>query len=730
LAAKYAYSMMWRASASRFSADGASVLNNLCAAETAGEARRRMVRRPKASPSVTRYASGDQDQYRSIVDNAPEILALLGATGIILYVNPQTEKVLGYGRDEIEGRNIFDFIHLEDKHRAEQEYSKTVRQEGERVPSVLRLRDAGGEWVPFEIIANNRLQDPSTQAVVFTARDLRFRNEIEVAIHRANSDTEAEVVKRTTELTKINAELRIENQARRQAERRLQHTVSLLNATLDSTADGILVVSIDGKVTSWNRKFVEMWRLDSDSSIARSDQGLLELVSEQLLSPDDFLLKVQALYANPAATSFDVLLFKDGRIFERYSQPQRIADKITGRVWSFRDVTRARNLELGLRHSQKMEALGRLAGGIAHDFNNLLMLISGSVTHLLAQSSPEEARVTCEQILAATNRAASVTKQLLTFSRKQPDTPTLADLNLIVLNLERMLRTLLSDQIQLQVSVAADPQPVYVDVSQIEMMIVNLAVNAQDAMPNGGRLSISTASEMLSPHDSGKNEKSRKFAVLDVSDTGDGMTPEVQAHIFEPFFTTKELGRGTGLGLSTVLGIVERSRGRVEVQSKIKHGTTFRVCLPQVEYPRPVPVSPSASPLAGGNETILLAEDESGIRTMTRAYLESLGYRVLEAADGSEAIERSLEYAGPIHLVLTDLQMPGIRGDLAVKQIRAHRSTIKAIFMSGYADQDVAEESILYKPFELPELGRRLRSVLGRTSPKDGHKTHPAEKPA
>jgi PAS domain S-box-containing protein len=686
-------------------------------------------RRLKTKDDVGHSAPEHQNRYRSIVENAPDIMALLAAEGMILYVNPHTEKLLGYRHGEVEGRSIFEFVHPEDAPRAAQEYSGTIQQQGEGVPSVLRLRDAAGMWVPFEIIANNRLGDPDLQAVVFTARDLRFRKEIEDTIRRANADTEAEVERRTTELAKINAELRIENQARRQAESRLQHTVSLLNATLDSTTDGILVVANDGSVTSCNQKFVEMWCLSCEVTLGKNDERFLAEATKQLQSPNEFLERVRAVYADPSATSFDVLHFKDGRIIERHSQPQRIDDQIKGRVWSFRDVTRARNLELELRQSQKMEALGRLAGGIAHDFNNLLMLISGYVTQLMENPSLEEGFGTCEQILATTRRAASVTKQLLAFSRKQPDALAVADLNLIVLNLERMLRRLLSDQIQLEFTVSDDPQPVYVDVSQIEMMIMNLAINAQDAMPEGGRLSISTTSEQIPAEGGDKDANTKPFAVLVVSDTGHGMSREVQARIFEPFFTTKQIGRGTGLGLSTVLGFVERVGGHVAVDSEPNRGATFRVYLPRVEAAPAVPlVAPSVAPPGGGNETILLAEDESGIRAMTRAYLEALGYRVLEAADGSEAIERSLEYGGPIHLVLTDLLMPGVRGDSAVKTIRAHRPAIKVIFMSGYADQDLSadSENILYKPFELPELGRRLRLALDDGSAKAARHFDPA----
>ena len=664
-----------------------------------------------------------QKLCRSIVEHVPEVLALLDADGKILYVNPQTEKVLGYRQDEVDRRDIFDLVHPADLQRARQEYSVTVRQEGEQVPSFLRIRDNRGEWIPFEIIANNRLRDPEVRGVIFTARDLRFRKDIEAAILRANADTEAEVAKRTTELTKINAELRIENQARRQAENRLEHTISLLHATLDSTADGILVVSLDGRVASCNKKFAEMWRLDCGPSIEKDDQALLARVSDQLQGPRDFLDKVRLLYADPAATSFDVLFFRDGRIFERYSQPQLLDQNINGRVWSFRDVTRARNLEAELRQSQKMEALGKLAGGVAHDFNNLLMLITGYASQAAEQTSIDEVRNLANQIQVTTKRAASLTKQLLTFSRKQPAAPVTVDLNAILMNLELMLRRLLADEIQLEVSLAPDPQPVLVDVPEIELMVLNLAVNAQDAMPDGGRLSFKTYSTSVLPEGNHLDEKPQSFVVLEVSDTGHGMTPEVQERIFEPFYTTKQAGRGTGLGLSTVSGIAKRAHGKVEVTSELNQGATFRVYLPRFAAPAPRVSAPSVSVPQGGSETILLAEDESGIRSMTRAYLESLGYRVLEAADGEEAIARASEYAGTINLLLTDLHMPNRRGDSVLEIIRRDRPGVKAIFMSGYVDDQLARgvENLLYKPFTLPELGQQVRTVLDSDSNRVRH---------
>ncbi len=641
-----------------------------------------------------------------LLQNISEIVAVIDADGAIRFTSPQLEKVLGLCPEDVAGQCIFDFIHPDDVHRARLEYSQTIGKPGEAVPSVLRVRDSSGTWIPLEIIANNQLDDPDIRGVIFTARDLRYRREIENTIRLANTDVEKQVEARTTELAKANAALRLENQSRRETEKRLQQTISLLNATFNSTADGLLVVGSDGKVSGCNQHFMAMWHLQRDSAVGLDDAELLSSVAEQLQRPDEFIAKVRALYSEPSATSFDVLSFKDGRIYERYSQPQRLGDRIVGRVWSFRDVTEARRLEEELRQAQKLEALGRLASGIAHDFNNLLMLISGYLGQLSDSGLSAEQEESFEQALAATKRAAALTRQLLAFSRKHRDVPTVTSLNVVVSNMQGMLRSLLSECIRLDISLSEDPVPVLADVLQLEVVLMNLAINAHDAMPGGGVLSLATARH---------EEDSRTFAVLTVTDTGKGMTPDVQAHIFEPFFTTKELGKGTGLGLATVYGIVQRSGGRIEVESEPQRGTQFRVYLPETKA---VPVSPiamaSLPPPAPGHETILLAEDEAGIRAMTRAYLEGLGYRVLEAADGLDAVQVSREYRGRIDLVLTDLLMPIMRGDAAVLSIRQSRPGVKSLYISGCSEDLVTDDSaeVLLKPFEFAELGRRLRSVL------------------
>jgi signal transduction histidine kinase len=578
------------------------------------------------------------------------------------------------------------------------------------------------------------LHDPDIASVIFTARDLRFRQEAEQAVRDANADFDRRVEQRTLEMAKANAALRIENQQRRYTESQLQHSLSLLNSTLESTADGILVVSADRLVSSCNQKFLEMWGIPKIAISGLNDEALLAIAIPQLQDPQKFEDELRALYANPENVSFDTLTLKDGRIFERYSQPQRIGDQIVGRVWSFRDITESHHLEEELRQAQKMEAVGRLAGGVAHDFNNLLMLISGYADQMLKDPDfPVKHREACEQLVEATKRAGALTRQLLAFSRKHPVAPKVVDLNRVVSDMRKMLERILSDRVKLVINFREESLPIYADLGQLELVIMNLALNARDAMPDGGVLSLTTRKEMLAgSSEEGGQPETTNFALLEVNDTGHGMPPEIREHIFEPFFTTKEIGKGTGLGLSTVYGIVEQAGGYISVESEPHHGTTFRVYLPKSREPAAESVEPEEPPVTQGHETILLVEDETGIRTMTKVYLESLGYKVLEAGSTQEALRIARQRRIKIHMLLTDVVMPGMRGDELVRIVRQERPTVVAVYMSGFADLHELDPSIpvVEKPFAFPHLGRRVRAVLDEARKTVRFKKEPRGKKA
>jgi PAS domain S-box-containing protein len=392
------------------------------------------------------------------------------------------------------------------------------------------------------------------------------------------------------------------------------------------------------------------------------------------------------------------------------------------------DVTEQRALEQQLRQAQKMEAVGRLAGGIAHDFNNLLMVISGYCEFLLERIGSDVAlRGSVQEIANAAGRATSLTRQLLAFSRKQILAPKVLDLNAIVTENLKMLRRVIGEDIDLGMVAGAEIGTVKADPGQIEQVIMNLAVNARDAMPHGGKLTIETANvtrdeeyaRLHAPVTPGE------YVMLAISDTGMGMDAETQAQIFEPFFTTKGL-KGTGLGLSTVYGIIKQSGGYIWVYSEPGKGTSFKVYLPRVSATgEAIVAEPSVTnaKLEPAQGTILLVEDESNVRQLAREYLENQGYTVLEAAGGAAAIEISNAHPGPIHLLLTDVIMPGMNGRELAQRVSEIRPNMKVLYMSGYTENAIGHNgtldagiTLLQKPFTLHALKAKVREVLDQTT--------------
>ncbi len=392
------------------------------------------------------------------------------------------------------------------------------------------------------------------------------------------------------------------------------------------------------------------------------------------------------------------------------------------------DVTERRLLEQQLQQSQKMEAVGRLAGGIAHDFNNLLMVISGYAEFLQDRLGPEpELRAPAQEIGSAAGRASSLTRQLLAFSRKQMLAPKILDLNGVVTENLKMLRRMIGEDIDLVLVAANELGSVRADAGQIEQVIMNLAVNARDAMPSGGKLTIETSNITLDEEHARFQAplKPGNYIMLSITDTGAGMDSETKSHIFEPFFTTKG-PKGTGLGLSTVYGIVKQSGGYIWVDSDPGKGTTFRIYLPRVadiaEMPDLAVTTSAVTANEPGTETILLVEDEANLRYLARQFLEKQGYRVIEAADGAVAVQVAVAHEGMIHLLLTDVIMPGMNGRELAQRITEIRPNTRVLYMSGYTENVIGKNGtlddgvrLLQKPFTLRELKNRVREVLDST---------------
>lgn len=423
----------------------------------------------------------------------------------------------------------------------------------------------------------------------------------------------------------------------------------------------------------------------------------------------------------------------DGESIERDEQGQAryflnningvVEDGFLVRVWGTqREVTEQRRLEAQLLHAQKMEAVGRLAGGVAHDFNNLLSVIHGYTEILLRRFSPENpARREAERVLHATERAAILTRQLLALSRKQVLAPRVLDLNSVLGDMDRVLPRLVREDIELVIRKEPELWLVRADPAQMEQVIVNLAVNARDAMPSGGRLTLETKNVELD-HRVSRQDPSLlpgRYVVLTVGDTGIGMDGETRAKIFEPFFTTKDIGKGTGLGLATVYGIVHQSGGHISVDSESGKGSTFRIYLPRAEGKlEPLAELPVPEPAPRGTGTLLLVEDDAAVRGLAREVLQERGYTVLSAGSGEEAIQVVENLQEQIDLVVSDVIMPGMAGDELVEHLRLRLPGLKVVFVSGYASDAIpkivtdSHTCFLQKPFPVQELVRKVHEML------------------
>ncbi len=508
---------------------------------------------------------------------------------------------------------------------------------------------------------------------------------------------------------------------RLQAEEALREANHLLQTMIQTSPLAIIALDKTGRVKLWNHAAEKIYGWSAEEALDRA----LPIVPEGKQEEFRQLLESELEGRSKAGLPLQRQR-QDGSLVDVRLWTAPLCDA-GGEPWGvmgiMEDITEKLSLEEQLRQAQKMEAVGRLAGGVAHDFNNLLMVITG-YAELLLDRLPEDSplRRNAQEIYKAADRAATLTRQLLAFSRKQVLQPRVLNLNAVVGDMERMLRRLIPENIELTIRTDPGLGSVRADPGQMEQVILNLAVNARDAMPGGGKLILETANTELDRAYALMHSgvEPGPHVLLAVSDTGCGMDPETVAHIFEPFFTTKDKSKGTGLGLSTVYGVVKQSGGHVTVYSEVGRGSTFKIYLPRVDAPceaagkqELLRESPS------GSETLLLVEDEDGVRELTEDFLRCQGYQVLAARNGAEALELAGAHPGPIHLVLTDVIMPGMSGRELADRLEADRPGIRVLFASGYTDAAVLEQNalkpgarFLQKPFQLHELAKKVREAL------------------
>jgi two-component system cell cycle sensor histidine kinase/response regulator CckA len=494
-----------------------------------------------------------------------------------------------------------------------------------------------------------------------------------------------------------------------------------LRAVEEAAPIGIVALDLDGRVTIWNRAAEELFGWSASEVIA----GPYPLIPPDRHA-EDRALRARVLAGEVFSGIETCHLRKDGTQVSVSQSCGPIRDAqglVSGTIRVLTDITEAKRLAHQFLQAQKMEAFGQLAGGIAHDFNNLLTVILGFSELALDRVQQPEIRPDIEEIRKAGERASELTRQLLAFSRKQVWVVQVLDLNYVVRQFEKMLSRVIRENVHLEIVTPQNLGQTRADPGQVEQLLMNLVVNARDAMPLGGDLTIATADAVLDATFARQHVGAvpGRYISLRVQDTGCGMTPEVLARVFEPFFTTKEPGKGTGLGLSTVFGLVEQSGGYITIESRPGAGTTVTTYWPAVdEFVKSV-LAEAAEPRLEGTETILLVEDEAGVRHLIGKVLEGYGYTVLSAQDADHAIAIEEQYVGTIHLLVSDMIMPGLSGADLAQRIAPRRPTMQVLFVSGYASREAIElglsgqnAGLLQKPFKPATLARKVRERLDR----------------
>jgi PAS domain S-box-containing protein len=662
-----------------------------------------------ASPADHRSQSPLSDQKTEatllssqLLETIPDAIVAVQNDGTILQVNSQTEQLFGYAKGQLIGKKIevlvperFRGVH--DAHRAEFAQQPKTRRMGAGLDLKGRRRD-GSE---FDVeISLSPVHTQSGILVLSAIRDVSDRKRIEAELRRANEELEKRTSKEIGEYR------------------------ARLAAIIDSSEDAIIGKDLDGTITSWNRGAQRMYGYTPEEIVGKNISILT--TKERADEIPTILARVKS---GEHITHYEsTRITKDGRRLDVSISISPIRDAsgtIIGASAIARDVTEQKRAEEHLRQAQKMEAVGRLAGGLAHDFNNILGIVT-ACTELLRgviennqQSTPYIAN-----IRKAVERGTSLTRQLLSFTRKTAINPQLIDLNTHLKDVAKLIRPLMGDDVEIIVQSRSASAIVEMDPGQLDQIVLNLGVNSRDAMPRGGRFVLETTAVELDDAFTAKHEplKPGPYIVLAASDTGIGMDKATAGRIFEPFFTTKEVGKGTGLGLATVYGIVQHGGGHVWVYSEPGRGTTFKIYLPSAEAKlgEQSQAAPELPVRRRDGTTILLVEDDEIMLSLTRQLLVENGFQVLEAKNGDAALEIVRSHPGPIHVLLTDVVMRGMSGPDLVTAIAQSYPSIKTVFMSGYTGELIAKSQpsilsipLLEKPFTRAALYKILDTTLG-----------------
>jgi PAS domain S-box-containing protein len=654
------------------------------------------------APSVAAKTMVEVLLSSDLLETLPDAIVAVDSDGTIVQVNSQAQELFGYDRDELIGQKVEMLIpesYRRKHHRHRENFAETPKTRRMGADLDLYGRRRNGSEFPVEISLSPVSTENGT-FVLSAIRDISDRKRIAEELRRANE----ELYRRTAE--------------------QLGEYRSRLASIIDSSEDAIISKGLDGTITSWNKGAERIYGYTPEEAIGKYISFLTP--SDR---PDEIPEILRKIARGESVEHHEsVRVTKDGRHLNVSISVSPLRDAtgdIVGASAIARDITAQKRAEGQLRQSQKMEAIGRLAGGVAHDFNNILGIINACTEFLRDRIDPAaEPSLYVENIKKATERGASLTRQLLAFSRTPAIQPRVLDLNERLKDISKLLSPLLGDDVEILIVPRSASAVVEADPGQLDQIVVNLAVNARDAMPRGGKFILETGAVRFDEAFAEQHQPmaAGKYVLLAVSDTGIGMDEATLSRIFEPFFTTKELGKGTGLGLATVYAIVKQSAGHILAYSEPGHGTTFKIYLPSADHkiglgstPEPETVGPKRQ-----GTTVLLVEDDEIMRSLTRQLLQEHGYTVVEADDGKSALEWVQSHPGPIDLLLTDVVMRRMSGPELVERLNSSHPALKVVYMSGYTGELIAEREVLKrgitlleKPFSRTALLNTIHATLG-----------------